>query len=860
MGEDGVASHLEALPGGSWSVWRSTVLRGAGFPATQVLRLADPACAALADRLLELDQDAESRRQEAMAAVDRSLDELRHTGAWHDQTRRTTLLRQRQALAKKKFPKELDPATADATAAFQLARTTFLEAHAEFEHAYVSARDRASEEIRRIASSNLFREAVIWQNREAAVTGLDEIVRNQGSPRNSRRRQHEELVASYLQRYCVKNDTIGFFGPVCWAEIAGDGPPVSTQNGHELLARREVYFETWCIDTFAARLASDSGLRPWLPPRLRSGFYLSGRTLYFPGGRSIELSTAQALLLKACNGSRTAEEIAAGLPRIPASPFHHREQVYQALNDLHTLGICVWTLDIPLELHPERTLRRLLEGIGSEEPRKKALLAFDELEEARRRVAHSAGDAMALETSLRALEETFVRLTGAPSRRYLGQYYAARGLVYEDCRRAVDVRFGPEILTRLGPPLTLLLRSASWLTGAMAREVNAKLVDLHASLCKRIGSQVVDSATFFSEALSFLSLDGKNDSCFHDLGRDFRARWQSVLPVPAQSELKHVHFTVAQIARRFEDAFADVEPAWSLVRYFSPDVMVAASSEESFRAGDFQLVLGELHPTNTLSWSCFASQHPRIEELLGNVERDMESYFVLLPQFSKTVWVQRMNISLVPSHFLRYELVEQAPSHRQCRPLPAAGVVIEHQGDQLVARTRDGKTSFDVIELFGLQLTQRCTRILGSMFHLDRHAPRMSLDDLVIARERWCFTDSEMEFPAIQNPADRFLVARRWARQHGLPRFCFYRAPGESKPVYLDLDSPIYVDILARLARARGKGTDGEKSLVISEMLPRIDQAWLSDHEGNRYTCELRLAALEKQPSTGSGSEPGKPV
>ena len=310
-----------------------------------------------------------------------------------------------------------------------------------------------------------------------------------------------------------------------------------------------------------------------------------------------------------------------------------------------------------------------------------------------------------------------------------------------------------------------------------------------------------------------------------------------------------MRFSVAEIASRFEDAFAGAGPAWSLVRYFSPDVMVAASSEESFRTGDFQLVLGELHPTNTLSWSCFASQHPRMEELMRNVERDTRSQLVFIPQFPKKSWVQRMNVSLVPPHFVRFEIVEQAPGEPRCRSLPAAAVVIERQGDRLVARTRDGQTSFDAFELFGLALTQQCTRILGSMFPLDRHAPRISLGDLVVARERWRLPVSELDFPAIQEPADRFLAARRWARRHGLPRFCFYRAPGETKPVFLDLDSPIYVDVLARLARARGQGSpDGGGDLLISEMLPGIDQAWLSDHEGNRYTCELRVAALDTGP------------
>ena len=36
---------------------------------------------------------------------------------------------------------------------------------------------------------------------------------------------------------------------------------------------------------------------------------------------------------------------------------------------------------------------------------------------------------------------------------------------------------------------------------------------------------------------------------------------------------------------------------------------------------------------------------------------------------------------------------------------------------------------------------------------------------------------------------------------HGIPRFVFVKAPVEIKPLYLDLDSPIYMEILAKLIR-----------------------------------------------------------
>src|ERR1700749_4248539 len=44
--------HLLPLEEERWAVWRAFALRGAGFPAAQVLKLSSPSCAAAADRLV----------------------------------------------------------------------------------------------------------------------------------------------------------------------------------------------------------------------------------------------------------------------------------------------------------------------------------------------------------------------------------------------------------------------------------------------------------------------------------------------------------------------------------------------------------------------------------------------------------------------------------------------------------------------------------------------------------------------------------------------------------------------------------------------------------------------------------------
>ena len=144
--------------------------------------------------------------------------------------------------------------------------------------------------------------------------------------------------------------------------------------------------------------------------------------------------------------------------------------------------------------------------------------------------------------------------------------------------------------------------------------------------------------------------------------------------------------------------------------------------------------------------------------------------------------------------------------------------------------------------------------MIGQILTPARRQPRRTIDRLVVHRERWRFRPADLAFAKRRDPCERFLELRRWARRHGMPRFCFFKLSSEKKPCYVDFHSPIYVNLLAGMLQ--GGGDSAEGSLVVTEMLPRIDQAWLRDGEGNRYACELRLAAVDQgaAPTHGMGA------
>jgi hypothetical protein len=112
--------------------------------------------------------------------------------------------------------------------------------------------------LRDIVADPAFREAVTWQNRDVLASAVDGLLAAGGAPSKERRR--EEVVARYWQRYCSKNDTIGFFGPLAWGELRDDGPAL-TQHSRGLVRERTVHIETWCLERFLQTVTDD----PWLP-------------------------------------------------------------------------------------------------------------------------------------------------------------------------------------------------------------------------------------------------------------------------------------------------------------------------------------------------------------------------------------------------------------------------------------------------------------------------------------------------------------------------------------------------------------------------------------------------------------------
>jgi len=820
------AAALERIAvGGGWSGWRLCCLRSAGFPAEWVLPLASPELAALADQLIALEGEIASQ-------FARAVEEPREAGANEARQKKALRALRRQLLPS---PEGLPPRLEARVRALALARERAEALRAQLAARFAVEGERIGRILRQRAGEPRFREALVWQNRRVLDTAVRPLERSAPGATDKHTRDHERMVASYLQRYCLKNDTIGFFGPVGWACVDAEAPALAATPGPSLLAARDPSIEYWAVDALAELLADDGELRVELAPRRHPTVRIEGTTLHHPIERSSELPVTHARALALADGVRPARQIAAELCADPTLGLADTDEAYALLDELREQRLLLWTLEVPTTgAHPERTLRTLLAALPPSPARDRALGVVDELDAARRALAHAAGDPVALESAAARLEETFARITGRGGARRGGETYAGRTLYYEDCRRDVAVTLGPALLDALAPPLTLLLDSARWYTYSVAARYQQLFRDAFAELSASRGGGAVDYLRFWERvAPHFPNSNVTNAEPVRAVAAELRARWAALLGGLSGARVLK---SAAELRPLVEAAFPAPHAGWPSARYHTPDLMIASPSVEAAARGDFQIVLGEVHVSmHTYSMSTFLYQHPRPESIVAGRERDVPEPCVMpvtpraLATRADHVWLTGHNFDL--------EIGDARSFRPRDQVLAVADLVVDERDGQLQVRSHDGARRFPILAFFEYYLMGE-TMNHFSLLPSAPHTPRLTVDRVVLEREKWRFTAEALGFAHAEDAPARFLAARRWAREQGLPRHVFARAPEEPKPIFVDFESPSYVDLFVRLARRASQ-------LIVSEMLPAFGQHWLRDGGGAAYSAELRIACVD---------------
>ncbi|HEY0990138.1 MAG TPA: lantibiotic dehydratase [Kofleriaceae bacterium] len=827
-----MSDHRVPLGRGGWSLWRWVWLRGAGFAGADVLALGSDAIGDAFARESELEQLVERCRETAVEA---------RAAALADGLDRAKIPKVRAHLRAGAAPIPPSGVAAVDAAIEQLreAAGELARCREAFDDVVGTERSRVDRRIRELAGDPRFREALIWQNRAILGTGVDRLLDSPLEADDFKTRDRQRIIAKYVQRYSVKNDSIGFFGPTGWGSLDAAAPGFVAMPGRALVDRRVVSFENWAIEALAAQLSHDPAMRPIFKPRRRASTWLEDDMLHMPPAPPRHATHREVVLLTAATGATTARKIAEAAVADPRSGLASIGDAYAELERLARENLITWGIELPAELeHPERWLRETLAGIEDPEVRARALQPLDRLEAARDRVSAAAGDPAALEIAVAQLEQEFHDITKLSEKRGHGKTYAGRQIFFEDCRRAIDLRIGRAFLEALDPPLSLILYSARWFTYEIARRYRRAFRQTYQRLLGGSGRQV-PLVTFLAASRGLFS-DSQHEKApiVDEVQGELQRRWAEVLGIDrAEPGTRAVELASRDCRTRVRELFQAPCPGWPRARFQCPDLMIAAASVADIEHGNYLAILGEVHPgVNTLLTHLAFHMHPERAAVCEAYDADMEMVCIA-PLHSGLNRV--MHSPLSPRHHhVEFGAV------RSWRPRShvhlAGDLYVEEVDDRLRVRSRRADIDHDIIGFMDHYLGAEAMshfKILAQR----AHRPRVAIDKLVIAREQWHLTPGE--FSELTRPAEEAERIRRisaWARRLGLPRFAFGTVPDEPKPFYVDFGSPIYIDVFVRYLT-------GATALGLSEMLPAHDELWLRDGHGRSYTSELRLAAVDPE-------------
>ncbi len=689
--------------------------------------------------------------------------------------------------------------------------------------------------VRSALLDDRFLAAVCWQNPAVMTTWAARMAAaaRSGEPiLTSRRNERERVISRYVQRYCTKNESIGFFGPVAWAHATGDAADL-TYTGDLGIRRRSVSLETWAVAALAAAWRDDPTILPLLPVRLDPAATISDGWLFRPRHRPVRLASPDTELLTTLPTARRCGLLAR---QVAAATGTDAEKVLARLVELGQEGIVQVGFMVPFDQFPERHLARQLGELPPGEIRTTLTNRLDRLASARDQVEAVAVRPGDLQPTLDTLAREF-EAAGGIAGRTLERDQRGRTVAYLDCRRDLDVRLGSQLVDALRAPLGLLLNSARWLAGEVGAAVEAYLRDQYHDLRAQGPVNLADLQLAGAPALV------PGGPVVREVFEDFQLRWSELLPEPEPADLAPARLNSRDLAPMVDALFPSSVPRWSAARRHSPDLLLARQPD-----GRLQWVLGELHVAmNTLESRVFRTQADDQDTLISATAADFPGGRVVplyphdaRPSNTRTYPPPALD---PPGHFLYWSFGGDQGHESGTRSLPATSIQVHELGGRLVGRA-DGRQA-PVLEFFGEFLTAATV----NLFQLRRaraRLPRLLIDDVVVGRESWRCPAATIPLPASRAKDYSYRALRTWAASQAIPRHAFIMVPGEPKPFYVDFRAPALLDNLARLIRR--VSADPAAEVTVTEMLPAPGQLWLADPMGGHYAAELRFVAVDQQP------------
>ena len=688
-----------------------------------------------------------------------------------------------------------------------------------------------------LAASEPIRMALLWQNPRIVELCVDWLRSGPDAAkhRNQRYRKSEYAVVKYLQRYYARNESVGFFGPVVWGTVESLPGRIVVEPGPTLTTRQIVYFEDWAIHVIGEALAGDPEIAAQLPPARAQGVVRMGRALTRPDGGLLPLTPAQDAVVRLVDGARTGRDIAAEL----GMPVEHVEDI---LSGLVKEGLLTRTFDVPTDMYPERSFAAALDALTPGPARDRARAVLDQIEAARAKVAQARTSAE-LSAAFTAFDRNFSAVTGHDATRSGDQAAFGRRPLVAQTGRNVRVALGTRLVDDLAGPLSLILTSARWLARRAGEEFENAALAVYEQLAPLFGASAVPLNALCAKLLPV----PPDAPWLTELSAELARRWVAILRPDFDAPV--VVRTTAELREEVNHHFAGPAPGFHAGRHHSPDLMIAADGPESIEAGDFQLVLGEVHiamvTADQQSFVDFAPDPDLVTRCIGLELLDDQPRFV--PLFGRqgpmptSGWDYPPPNVDMPAYTYLFFGERVGERRRQAgRVVPATAIKVTNSTEGLVAEMPDG-CQHPLLHVLGEYLAYTIVdrfRIMPPR----QHTPRITIDRLVVMRETWRIPYGELEPLTKLGEREAYFRLREVVAGYGMPQHMYWRVRPESKPVYLDLHSPLLAAVLLRdLHRAAGRC----REVIFTEMYPGPGQLWLLDIDGQRYTSELRLTIAD---------------
>ncbi|MDQ3198729.1 MAG: lantibiotic dehydratase family protein [Verrucomicrobiota bacterium] len=647
-------------------------------------------------------------------------------------------------------------------------------------------------------------------------------------PRNKQARSDERHLLLYLQRIAAKNDSLSAFGPEGWGalDFQNDGITLDPQPG---IARRETFLERWTAHGIAAAINADPTTRIEIAPRLAPHLLLGGQeVINTETGESIPLDNETLALLRCCDGH---------------NPAYSLGETMIALTGLAERNLIRWELEVPaIEPHAAAALLADVEAWRDSPLRGRWLEILRPLVALPKTFANTPNPidrVVIIDDALSRLAKLGAQKTAS---RFL---YAATNPIGEECFRETNFSIGADLIDEVAR------EAAPWID---------LWCDNYAYVASRVAAGLrglLEKAPLQNGAIALpaflrhcterqMPLTGPGMIAFaHNAFREVKAAFAENLQSHAQLPEYELTAADCHFVRRDFDY-----PPFAEYTYPSADLQLGAASVAAVERGDYQWVLAELHPPVALLhhgfyWSCPAKEVLRAALTAATCGRPSFHFGYFAVDFTATTAVRFFDALPELTYF-----VAPQRGHPQWKTVPPAEaeVFIDEQNGDVGLRRRGSH------EYLG-SFARAWTIPLGFhpfSFSLGRHTPRLRCGKVVVQRRSWTVALEELGHGDFTGISRALVVAvERLREAHELPRHVYIRPTEQAlrrsgvegrdkdtKPVYIDLESYLFLEIFHRWLVKAGE-------LEVTEMLPTPDQLLWQEPDGRR-TFELRTQIVPR--------------